>query len=51
MSRLVGFCEVCTNNVVLFRGRWSCGCVQSDGGVTSWRKSWTAWEADHRGRE
>mgnify|MGYP001558711498 CR=1 FL=1 len=41
---IVGWCSRCEGqNVVLFRGRWSCGCVQSDGGVTRWRKSWTAW--------
>ena len=46
-AKVVGFCDRCEGqNVVLFRGRWSCGCVQSDGGLTRWRKGWTAWEQD-----
>ena len=46
-AKVVGYCTRCEGqNVVLFRGRWSCGCVQSDGGVTRWRTSWTAWEQD-----
>ena len=50
-ARIVGFCSgACEGqNVVLFRGKWSCGCT-GIGGVTRWRSSWTAWEAN-RGRE
>lgn len=43
-AKQVGFCESCTCAVVLYHGRWSCICVHGQGGVTRWRKSWTAWE-------
>ena len=49
-ARIVGYCEACTCLVVLFHGRWSCQCQQSDGGVTRWRRSWTAWEATEGGQ-
>ena len=43
-TQLVGFCETCANNVVRFRERWHCGCTGL-GGVTRWRRGWTAWNA------
>ena len=46
---IVGYCETCTCSVVLYRGRWSCQCQQSDGGVTRWRRSWTSWEPTEGG--
>ena len=43
-AKVVGYCERCEGqNVVLFRGRWSCTCTGL-GGVTRWRRRWTAWE-------
>ena len=50
-AKIVGWCSRCEGqNVVLFRGKWTCGCQQSDGGVTRWRRSWTAWEATEGGQ-
>ena len=49
-AKVVGYCERCEGqNVVLFRGRWSCSCT-GIGGVTRWRASWTAWETETTGR-
>ena len=48
-ARIVGWCARCEGqNVVLFRGRWSCACT-GIGGVTRWRRSWTAWEPTEGG--
>lgn len=44
-AKIVGFCNGgCSNNVILYKGKWSCSCQQTDGGVTRWRRTWTRWE-------